>query len=106
MAKRSHPHQIDIVSETQQNSKWLWGRRRNTSWSEMTPAEWSRFRRSLPLQNKILLFSFLVAGILMAIESFISISSQGLSISSGIEVLITAVIWAWILIAWRKSTTR
>jgi hypothetical protein len=106
MAKHSHKNTIDIVSETQQNSKWFLGGRSRVFWSDMTPAEWSRYRRNYPLQRIINLISFIIFGIPLTIGSIVSISSGKFSESSITMGVITILVWIWIILAWNNTVKK
>lgn len=47
MGKRQNKRSIDLLSETQHNARWFYGRRSYTTLPDMTEAEWSQHRRNL-----------------------------------------------------------
>lgn len=106
MAKRSNRHG-DIVSETQQNSRWLFGYRKNVFWSDMSPAEWSRYWRDQPVRTRLELIVSLLILIPLAISGLIIIFHYGISMLSllvgGIFVLPLLYYYLYYRRAVRKS---
>lgn len=103
MSKRSHKNQTDLVSETQQNARWFLGRRSNTSWTEKTPAEWSRYLRNFQAQKRINLIFFILLGILLTISSDAKINAEGLTFSSVVSGFATILVWTWVVLVLKRS---
>lgn len=102
MAKRSRRNQgMDIVSETQQNSRWLMGRRTHTFVSDKSKAEWSSTMRNLFAENKAgknpaFIYTLLLGVVLLAV-SYSRLQDQGVTLGSVFVIGLTVLVWAWIL---------
>lgn len=100
---------MDIVSETQQNARWLYGSRSKTSVSDKTPAEWSRSTRQLFAQNR---FNWIIGFISMVSIGFIlgeraleAVKNTGFSFVSVILVLFTILVLGAAALYLRKALT-
>lgn len=88
---------MDIVSETQQNSRWLLGYRSKTSVSDLTPAEWSKLTRQLFAKNHpywiISFISIVSIGFFLSEGAIGAVKSTGFSLVSVGMVLLSVVVW-------------
>lgn len=111
MGKRSNKNQMDLLSETQQNSRWFLGRRSYTSWRDMSDAEWARYIRNSSIRHPldfILSIVFMtITGILLAVITITAIQNTGFSLASvtlgGFVILVCTYIVLYIKRYFQKN---
>ena len=100
---------MDIVSETQQNSRWLLGYRSKTSVSDKTPAEWSQLTRRLFAQNRpdwiIGFVSMVFIGLFLSEDAIGAVKTSGFSFVSIGLVLLSIAVWGVAALYLRKFLT-